>query len=53
QDIIQQIVGLPGVAHSDTTMSLTTPLPLRLGPLLDHVTREAGWGRSTPAPGNR
>lgn len=50
QELIQRIVGLPGVAHSNTSLSLTTPLRMRIHPLLDHVTQEAGWGRSTPAP---
>lgn len=49
QDLIHRIVDLPGVAHSDTAVSMTTPLPYRVQPLLDELTREAGWGRSTPA----
>jgi DNA-binding Lrp family transcriptional regulator len=48
QDLIHRMVDLPGVAHSDTAVSLTTPLPYRVQSLLDEVTRGAGWGRSTP-----
>lgn len=50
QKLIQRIVGLPGVAHSNTSLALTTPLRMRVRPLLDHVTQELGWGRSTPLP---
>ena len=50
QQLIQRIVGLPGVSHSDTKLALTTPLPYRVQPLLTHLTRSAGFGRSTPAP---
>lgn len=53
QQLIQRIVGLPGVSHSDTTLALTTPLPYRVQPLLTHLTRSAGFGRSTPAPAPR
>jgi DNA-binding Lrp family transcriptional regulator len=49
QDLIQRFVGLPGVSHSNTSLALTTPLPYRVQPLLDHLTRTSGWGRSTPA----
>lgn len=50
QDLIQRIVALPGVGHSNTTLALTTPLAYRVGPLITKVTREAGWGRSTALP---
>ena len=50
QELIQQILAIRGVSHSNTTLSLTSPLPYRVQPLLEHVTREAGWGRSTPLP---
>jgi DNA-binding Lrp family transcriptional regulator len=50
QDLIQQILAIDGVSHSNSTLALTSPLPYRVQPLLDHVTREAGWGRSTPLP---
>ena len=47
QELIQQIVALPGVSHSNTTLALTTPLSYRVGPLLTKVTRTSGWGRSS------
>jgi DNA-binding Lrp family transcriptional regulator len=51
QDLIQSIVAVPGVSHSNTSLALTTPLPYRVQPLLDHLTADSGWGRSTPAVG--
>ena len=48
QQLIESIVGIAGVVHSTTTLALTTPLPYRAVPLLKHITRDAGWGRSTP-----
>jgi DNA-binding Lrp family transcriptional regulator len=48
QELIQRIVGLAGVSHSDTKLALTTPLPYRVQPLLTHLTRASGFGRSTP-----
>jgi DNA-binding Lrp family transcriptional regulator len=50
QVLIEQIVGIPGVVHSTTTLALTTPLPYRAVPLLKDMTRDAGWGRSAPTP---
>ncbi|MHA4854286.1 Lrp/AsnC family transcriptional regulator [Rhodococcus sp. MSC1_016] len=49
QDLIQQILATRGVVHSTTTLALTTPLPYRAMPFIEHITRETGWGRSTPA----
>jgi len=48
QQLIESIVGIAGVVHSTTTLALTTPLPYRAVPLLKYLTRDAGWGRSTP-----
>jgi len=48
QQLIETIVGIAGVVHSTTTLALTTPLRYRAVPLLKHITRDAGWGRSTP-----
>jgi DNA-binding Lrp family transcriptional regulator len=48
QQLIEAIVVIAGVVHSTTTLALTTPLPYRAVPLLKHITRDAGWGRSTP-----
>jgi DNA-binding Lrp family transcriptional regulator len=50
QQLIERIVIIPGVVHSTTTLALTTPLPYRVVPLLKDMTRNAGWGRSTPTP---
>ncbi|MGB3480625.1 MAG: Lrp/AsnC family transcriptional regulator [Mycobacterium sp.] len=50
QRLVEQIVSLPGVRHSSTTLALTTPLPYRINPLLEALTRRSGWGRATPAP---
>ncbi|BDY28716.1 MULTISPECIES: Lrp/AsnC family transcriptional regulator [Mycolicibacterium] len=50
QQLIEHIVSIPGVVHSATTLTLTTPLRYRIEPLLDKLTRSRGWGRSTPAP---
>ncbi len=50
QELIQRIVALSGVSHSNTSIALTTPLTYRIQPLLSHVTRSTGWGRSTPLP---
>lgn len=50
QLVIQQIVALPGVSNSNTSVALSTPLPYRVAPLLESVTRHAGWGRSTALP---
>ena len=52
QDLIQEIVSIPGVAYSDTSLALTTPVRYRIQPLLEQITREAGFGRSTPLPMN-
>ncbi|NDJ88147.1 MULTISPECIES: Lrp/AsnC family transcriptional regulator [Mycolicibacter] len=49
QELIEKILSIPGVVHSTTTLALTTPLPYRAVPLLKDVTRNSGWGRSTPA----
>ncbi|MCX2933713.1 Lrp/AsnC family transcriptional regulator [Mycobacterium sp. CVI_P3] len=48
QQLIERIVMIPGVVHSTTTLALTTPLPYRAVPLIKDMTRNAGWGRSTP-----
>ncbi|BBY64903.1 Lrp/AsnC family transcriptional regulator [Mycolicibacterium helvum] len=50
QALIEHVVALDGVVHTSTTLALTTPLPFRAIPLLEYITRDTGWGRSTPAP---
>ena len=52
QDLIEQILSIPGVSHSSTTLALTTPLTYRVQPLLEKLSRDATWGRSTPSPGD-
>jgi len=49
QELIERIVLIDGVVHSTTTLALTTPLSYRAIPLLQELTRDTGWGRSTPA----
>lgn len=50
QELTGSMVHIPGVRHTTTTLSVSTPVPFRVQPLLDHVTRQSGWGRSTPSP---
>lgn len=50
QDLIQSILSLPGVSRTNTSVVLTSPLTYRVQPLLEKMTLEAGWGRSTPLP---
>lgn len=47
--VIEGILGLAGVAHTTTTLALTTPVKYRTQPLVEHLTREAGHGRSAAA----
>ncbi len=51
-DLISTIVAFPGVVHSSTWLTLTTPLPHRSVPPLAELAKDSGWGRST-APPNR
>ncbi|WP_280415016.1 Lrp/AsnC family transcriptional regulator [Nocardia carnea] len=50
QRLIERIVGFAGVVHSNTALTLTTPLPHRAVPLLADMAKGTGWGRSTAAP---
>lgn len=50
QHAVARMIEISGVRHSNTTLSVSTPLPFRVQPLLDHLTSEAGWGRSTALP---
>lgn len=49
QDVVTQMIQVDGVRHTVTTMIVSTPLPFRTQPLLDRLTAESGFGRSTPA----
>jgi DNA-binding Lrp family transcriptional regulator len=50
QRAVGEMIEVHGVRRSNTTLSVSTPLPYRVQPLLDRLTQEAGWGRSTPPP---
>ncbi len=47
--VLERILGVEGVAHTSTTLALTTPVKYRTQPLVEHITREAGHGRSGAA----
>jgi DNA-binding Lrp family transcriptional regulator len=49
QDLVQQVLDVPGVVRTTTVIALTTPVPYRVTPLLAHLTRQAGRGRATRA----
>ena len=46
QDLIQELLLLPGVVRTTTQIVLTTPVPWRVQPLLEHLTADAGRGRA-------
>jgi DNA-binding Lrp family transcriptional regulator len=48
QRLVETVVELPGVVHSNTTLALTTPLPYRVHPLIELLTIDSGTGRATP-----
>lgn len=50
QVLTASIVDIDGVRKTTSTFSVATPLPYRVQPLLEHITADSGWGRSTPAP---
>lgn len=49
QDLTASIVVIDGVRKTTSTFSVSTPIPYRIQPLLEHITQDAGWGRSTPS----
>lgn len=51
QQAVLAMIEIDGVRHTTTTLIVSTPLARRTQPLLDHVTRESGFGRSTPSAG--
>lgn len=53
QEAVALMIQVRGVRHSNTTLSVSTPLPFRIQPLLDHLTRNSGWGRSTALPSDQ
>lgn len=46
QHVMQEMYAIRGVNRTTTHIALSTPVPYRVGPLLTHLTREAGRGRS-------
>jgi DNA-binding Lrp family transcriptional regulator len=46
QDLIQDVLAVPGVVRTTTVIVLTTPVPYRVQPLLQHLTEGAGRGRA-------
>ncbi|MCC3313001.1 Lrp/AsnC family transcriptional regulator [Nocardia africana] len=50
QMLVERIVGFAGVVHSNTALTLTTPVPHRAVPPLADMAKDTGWGRSTAAP---
>lgn len=52
QIMVERVVALTGVMHSTTTLTLTTPVPYRIQPLLYSLTDRIGWGRAIPAVAN-
>ena len=49
QEIIGHMIEIDGVRHTVSTLIVSTPVPFRTQPLIDSLTRGAGFGRSTPA----
>lgn len=50
QELTAAIVQIDGVRKTTSTFTVSTPIPYRIEPLLRKITKDAGWGRSTPAP---
>lgn len=50
QALTAAIVDIEGVRKTTSSFSVGTPINYRLQPLLDRLTEDAGWGRSTPLP---
>lgn len=50
QELTAAIVQIDGVHKTTSTFTVSTPIPYRIEPLLRELTKDAGWGRSTPAP---
>lgn len=49
QVLTASIVDIDGVRKTTSEFSVATPTPYRVQPLLEHITAQSGWGRSTPA----
>lgn len=48
QELTASIVAIEGVRKTTSTFSVATPVPFRVQPLLSKLTKQSGWGRSTP-----
>lgn len=44
--VLERIHTIEGVAHTTTTLALSTPVAYRTQPLVEHLTRGSGHGRS-------
>ncbi|WP_235734393.1 Lrp/AsnC family transcriptional regulator [Nocardioides alcanivorans] len=49
QELTASVVAIDGVRKTTSTFSVSTPVAFRVQPLLNKITEDAGWGRSTPA----
>lgn len=49
QELTASIVAIEGVRKTTSTFSVSTPVPFRVQPLLEKISANAGWGRSTPS----
>lgn len=50
QELTAAIVQIEGVRKTTSTFTVATPIRYRVEPLLRKITKDTGWGRSTPAP---
>lgn len=50
QTLTAAIVAIDGVRKTTSTFTVSTPVVHRTQPLLERLTADSGWGRSTPAP---
>lgn len=49
QEVIGHMIEIDGVRHTVSTLVVSTPVPFRTQPLIDRLTQDSGFGRSTPA----
>jgi DNA-binding Lrp family transcriptional regulator len=50
QELTAAIVQIEGVRKTTSTFTVSTPIRHRVEPLLRKLTKDTGWGRSTPGP---
>lgn len=46
QLLLQEVLAVPGVVHTQTQVLLSAPVPYRVQPLLDHMTEGMARGRA-------